>query len=321
MNDDTILRVAPRPDFEALEVPVAEDAPTRTADGRPWVRWAKYGSYSGWYAVGSRAADSPDQRTFWKTTFAVACACAGGTLDQVHCCGRGILALGGLGVTLRSGYAQLLLHTCLLASPERFVEVMAPAFYGASVFTRQDDLSPSGVAIATLTGKPLVTDAELREVVMLGATGTEKWTEAQKRRARLWVSCCSELLRDDRMDRAQLSFAEEVMPALLTEATKVAMKWPRHGARDFWQYTIEQQMLWALALVLALEDEIATEALLCMARGDMETERAYDATTMLAQIQYGIVRYAGFDDVFRARCINAMNLLGKHLNVTVATVA
>ncbi len=57
------------------------------------------------------------------------------------------------------------------------------------------------------------------------------------------------------MDEAQSAFAEEMMPALLTHATKAQIRWPRHGMRDAWQYTHEQQVLWALTLILGLEDD------------------------------------------------------------------
>ena len=239
MNPRSPLRVSVRPDFDMIEV--TTEGPARTKDGRPWTRWAKYGSYAGWHAVGARKPKLSGQPKFWEAVFSVACACAGGNLDQVHCCGRGVLSLGGLGVTMRSGYAQLLLHCCLLNNPVRYVQVMAPVFRLDVAYTKATEKSPSGVALFDELGGPFLTEDDFRRLVMRGSDGV-KWTKAQKDCAQTWVSCCSELLRDERMDVAQQSFAEEVMPALITEDTKVAIKWPRQGPRDFWQYTKEQQL-------------------------------------------------------------------------------
>jgi hypothetical protein len=314
----TVLRVSVRPDlsdesvFDAIDVAMPEDAPSRTPDGRPWVRWAKYGSYTGWYSAGSRAPSLGGSRpSFWQAVFSVACACAGGNIDQAHSCGRGILALGGLGVTLRSGYAQLLLHSCLLSNPARFVEVMAPVLHATGAFTKASEKSPSGVALVDSKGHLLLTEEKMRQVVMLGSDSS-RWTEPQKDRAKLWVSCCSALLRDERMDAAQLAFAEEVMPALLTESTKTALRWPKKGMGDRWQYTNEQQMLWGLALVLALEDEQETERLMVGAAGSQEI---YDAEAILRQVRLDVAMDNTYEGIFQTRCVSALSALGKLLQV------
>jgi hypothetical protein len=309
------LRVSVRPDFDALDVTLPEGAPTRTEDGKAWVRWVRYGSYSGYYAAGSRKPRFAGRPTFWEAVYSVACECAGGTVDQAHCCGRGVLALGGLGVTMRSGYAQLLLHCCLLANPARYVEVMAPAIQLNGAYTKVTETSPSGVALCQ-RGKYAMSEDQLRSLI-LGGSDSVKWTSRQKDRARVWVSCCSQLLRDEAMDKAQLSFIEEVTPALITEATKVAIKWPRNGPRDWWQYTHSQQMLWALALVLALDDEQQTERLMvgAVAALTAQPDAPLGSEDVLRRVNLEI-QEPEYENMFRMRCLTAGRLLSAHMQVT-----
>jgi hypothetical protein len=314
LHKSSPLRVSVRPDFESLlDVATPADAPARTEDGRPWVRWAKYGSYSGWYAVGARKPKLVGKPSFWQAVYSVACACAGGNVDQAHCYGRGVLGLGGLGVTMRSGYAQLLLHSCLLSNPARYVEIMAPVIRETGMYTKVTEKSPSGIALCA-HGKYALTEDQMRALVMMGSDGMT-WTTAQKKRAKVWVSCCSELLRDEAMDVAQQAFAEEVMPALLTDVTKTAIKWPRQGPRDWWQYTHEQQMLWALALVLVLEDEEQTERLVSAARDGAHGDEDFSAAAVLRAIAVE-VNEPGYDDMFRERCWMAAKNLTSLLGVT-----
>jgi len=307
MNPGSPLRVSVRPDFDMIEV--TTDGPARTKDGRPWTRWAKYGSYAGWHAVGARKPKLSGQPKFWEAVFSVACAVAGGNLDQVHCCGRGILALGGLGVTARSGYAQLLLHCCLINNPVRYVEVMAPVLRQTGAYTKANEKSPSGVAFYDWLRDVVLSEKDLRMLVCAGSDGV-KWRPDQKDLAQLWVSCCSELLRDEAMDTAQQSFAEEVMPALLTEDTKVALKWPQQGPRDFWQYTPEQQLLWGLACILALADEEETERLMLGAREMSDAREDFSAEGMLGQLSVKLM-VGNFEQLFRDRFHAANTLLQK----------
>lgn len=317
LHKSSPLRVSVRPDFESLlDVATPADAPARTEDGRPWVRWAKYGSYSGWYAVGARKPKLVGKPTFWEAVYSVACACAGGNVDQAHCCGRGVLALGGLGVTMRSGYAQLLLHSCLLSNPARYVEIMSPVIRETGMYTKVTEKSPSGIALCT-HGKYAMNEGQMRALVMMGSDGAT-WTTAQKKRAKVWVSCCSELLRDEAMDKAQQAFAEEVMPALLTDVTKAAIKWPPNGLAGLLgvgQYTHEQQMLWALALVLALGDEEQTERLVSAARDGAHGDEDFSAAAVLRAIAVE-VNEPGYDDMFRERCWMAAKSLASLLGVT-----
>lgn len=251
--------------FEPPTFEAPEDAPTRTKDGEPWTRWGHAGNYEGWYAIGSRPVEDVMEKgrpSFWEATFYAACQWTGGNLDQAHCCGPGILSLGGLGVTLKSGFAQVLLHQCLLTDPERYLQTMAPVLYATGVYTKRTDKVDAGIALVDSKGKRIDTEKRIRDAVTLGSDGT-KWNDRQKKRAQVWVTCCSKLLRDARMDAAQAAFAEHVLPALLTAATREMLCWPRrNGMRDSWQYTQEQQALWATALIMGLEDAEHTETVL-----------------------------------------------------------
>ncbi len=255
----------PLDSFDLPDFGSPPDAPARTRDGEPWTRWGHAGNYEGWYAIGSRPVEDVMEKgrpSFWEATFYAACQWTGGNLDQAHCCGPGILSLGGLGVTLKSGFAQVLLHQCLMTDPERYLQTMAPVLYATGVYTKRSDKVETGIALVDSKGKRIVTEKRMREVVALGSDGT-KWNDRQKERAQVWVTCCSKLLRDARMDAAQAAFAEQVLPALLTEASREVLRWPRSsGMRDSWQYTQEQQALWATALIMGLEDAECTEAVL-----------------------------------------------------------
>jgi len=293
--------------FELPDFQSPADAPTRTKDGEPWTRWGHYGSYEGWYAAGSRSVGKQGRPAFWDATFYVACLATGGSLDQAHCCGSGILSLGGLGVTLRSGFAQILLHQCLLTDPERYMQTMAPVLYETGTYTKRTEKADTGIALVDSQGRLVLTEKRLRDVVMLGSDGT-KWSERQKKRARIWVTCCSKLLRDARMDEAQGAFAEHVMPAMLTERTKEIVRWPRNGMRDSWQYTQEQQALWASVMIMGLADPEETERMVetCV----VGEGRFPDA----AQSLLNICTYAG-DAAFLRRLDRTMPRLGELFRV------
>ncbi len=306
------LRVSVRPDFDALDVQT--DGPARTKGGRPWVRWAKYGPYSGWYAVGARKPRLSGHPGFWEAVFSVTCACAGSNVDQAHCCGLGILALGGLGVTAQSGYAQLLLHYCLLNNPARYVEVMAPVLHETGVYTKPSSKSPSGVAFYYPTKLPALLEGSMESFLRGGSDGIE-WSAAQKKLAQLWVSCCSELLRDEAMDPAQHAFVSTVMPPLLTSLTKSVLRWPTQGPTDWWQYTHEQQMLWALSLILAsLENEEEATRLVCAAGAELENEQDNFGLTVLRRMQI-CVHDGSYQEAFRDLCVKATTLLGPLMQV------
>jgi hypothetical protein len=236
-----------RPEFDVIGAEPSP-GPARTSSGDPWVKWEKHLGMQGWVALGTRR--SARGTTFWQVTYSIAVAALGGLVDQVHC-SPGILSMGGLGVTLRSGYAQLLLHKCLVADPVRFLDVMAPVIHLCGAHTKICERSPSGVALADDKGRPVTSEEGLRNLVLLGG-GPFRWTNPQKQRARIWVSSVSRLLRDERMDRAQVDFAAMILPELLDEDTRELLRWPKHGAEDTWQYPREHQALWAFYLVLSM---------------------------------------------------------------------
>lgn len=223
----------------------------RTPDGSPWVQWVKHEDSEGWCAAGTRQPGRAS--TFWEITFGIAASCHGVAIDQVHAASRGILAMGAFGVTLQSGYAQLLLHTCLVEDPVKFVDVMAPVFHATGAHTKPTEKSPSGIALADENGALMLSEERLRKLVLLGSNSV-KWTGPQKQRARLWVSCVSELLRNEQMDRAQVTFFSRLMPELAGEELRQLIRWPRHGAEETWQYSREHQALWAYCFVKAMKN-------------------------------------------------------------------
>ncbi len=289
-----------------------EDAPSRTPQGRPWVRWCMRAEDSGWCAAGARRP-SFGAKTFWETTFAVACRAAGSNVDQVHAVGSGILALGGLGVTLSSGYAQKLLYKCLEHNPARFLEVMAPVVHATGVFVKPCAKSPSGIALMDERGHPLLTETELRSLVTGGAAGV-KWTSKQKSVARLWVSVTSELLRDDSMDAAQCAFASEVLPELLCAPVRQGIRWSPSSGEDTWQHTKEQQMLWSFALIMSMTNAHATEVLLSVAK-ELGSDADYSPESMLGRVK-GLVGKPSLG-WFRDRGLCVFELLEEAMNITI----
>jgi hypothetical protein len=203
--------------------------------------------------------------TFWEITFGLAARHAGVAVDQVHAASAGVMALGAFGVTLTSGYAQLLLNTCLVEDPVKFVDVMAPVFHATGAHTKPTEKSPSGMALADEKGSLVMSEDGLRKLVLLGSNSV-KWTGPQKARARLWVSCASELLRDEQMDRAQVAFASRLLPDLAGEEVRQLIRWPRHGAEETWQYSREHQALWAVCFVRAMRGTMGQEYLLSVIR-------------------------------------------------------
>jgi len=270
--------VTDRPTFDVLRLERC-DGPVRTASGEPWVRWVHRGIYDGWATQGSR--DASKKTTFWEVTFDAAVRVLGNRVDQVHCAGEGILSVGGLGVTLRSGYAQLLLHTCLVTDPAKFVDAMAPVFHATGAHTKASNKVPGGVVLADERGRPVTSEEGLRDLVLLGSKSV-KWTNPQKQRARIWVSSISRLLRDERMDRAQVAFAEAILPGLLDDELKALVRWPTHGAEDTWQYTREHQALWAFCLVTSIQFPELVRAIIT---GAMRSEPEGELRSVLARVK------------------------------------
>jgi hypothetical protein len=253
------------PEFERPVKAASVAGPTRTPEGEPWVRW----QHPGWAAAGSRTPNVKPGR-FWDVVTELIPAVTDGTLDRAQT-GRGVLAAGALGATLRSGFLQKLLLMCLQTEPGHFVATMGEAMAEARVYVGSTERAPSGAAIFEFAGTPILGTETLRRVIMpsgLAYPSAEEranWTVKEKARARLWVSSLSKLLRHERIDAVQAAFSSEVLPMLLTDETRAAIRWPESGIGDAWQYTKEQQALWALALVLSYLDRGEAEVILTSA--------------------------------------------------------
>jgi hypothetical protein len=191
---------------------------------------------------------------------------------------------------------------------------MAPVLHETGVYTKAASVSPSGIAFYWATRLPLLLQGSMESALLGGSDGIE-WTSSQKRRAQLWVSCCSELLRDEAMDAAQQTFVATVMPPLLPPLMKSILRWPAQAPTDWWQYTHEQQMLWGLALVLvSLGDKEDASRLVLAAGADIENEQDNFGVTFLRRMQL-CVHDGSYQDEFRDLCVKANALLGPLMQV------
>jgi hypothetical protein len=235
-----------------------QKAKPTTKQGDPWLRWANVGSYSGWYAIGQRKPSYGDRLNFWEAVVTLATEVGNGNLDAVHCIGPGILSIGGLGVTIASGYAQRLLADCLEAAPMRFMMEMGPVIHksGAWLATARD----GGTYLDAMSGGPVVEREKLHQLVRRGGGDAGVWSASQKKMAKLWVEQTSRLLREPVLDQVQVAFCEKHIPKLLV-SMRDRIGWPAAGIRDGWMYTPNQQALWCVIMVAALEDDEQTCAL------------------------------------------------------------
>lgn len=213
------------------------DAPGRTEHGDVWLRWANVGSYAGWYAIGTRRPTANKNSDFWTKVYALSAAVGNGTVDGVHAIGPGILSLGGLGVTAASGMAQALLGECLLDHPARWLQHMGPAIVESAAYPLPDPDAPGGWSFGLVPAEMIIRNG--------------------KERSRLWVLCCSHMLRDSSFDDSQIRFLTRIGPDVLGPRLRGDLRFGK--VRDTWAWSQEQQALWAVALVLALADtEMAT---------------------------------------------------------------
>ena len=208
------------------------DAPGRTDSGDVWLRWANVGSYAGWYAIGTRRPGANKNSDFWTKVYALATAVGNGTVDGVHAIGPGVLSLGGLGVTAASGFAQALLGECLEDHPARWLKCMGPALIESSSYPLPDPEAPGGWSFGVVPAEMIIRNG--------------------KERSRLWVLCCSHMLRDELFDASQIRFLTRVGPEMLSPQLRERLRFGK--VRDTWAWSQEQQALWATALVLALAD-------------------------------------------------------------------
>lgn len=280
-------RVAPISDSDE------RGTPARTPSGEPWVRWMKIGADTGWYARGTRELKFREP-SFWEHVFLL-CAEDGARMDTVHSVGPALLAIGPLGLTATSGWAQALLHTAFTAHPERYMRVMLRTIHitGTHVF-----LTGASEASFCFTEDPVRAPDELRDLLTLGS-GPETWKSHGKERSHLWVESCSRLLRDARFDKHQVLMLADMLPRLLSSRAKELLCWPDSGVTSGWGWSVEQRMLWSITLALALYDDELTNSLVSA----MVQEKPIDAHVSLRNIMNIASRV---DDAFAQRVVSTV---------------
>jgi len=256
MVDWAAYRIAPLLDEHVFRLP--EDAPRLTKDGKPWVRWANAcGDYSGYYALGTRPPELVDEPSdvFWHFVVGLASEVGNGMADAVHCVGPGVLSIGGMGVTLSSGYAQVLLGYCLEELPLHWVHAMMPVLRTSGVCVGLSDAGLRGWSLVAPELREAIATAEQLDRAVRGGSNGTQWHAVQKYRAKTWVSCVSEMLSHPGMDAAQARFCRAYVPQLMPSEARERISWPTNGIQDGWMFTDEQRALWACAMVLFIEDE------------------------------------------------------------------
>jgi hypothetical protein len=228
------------------------EQPDKTASGAPWVKWVRSGQYSGWYARGRIAEPLRAGMPFWRQVLCLVAAVNDARPDQAHACGPGILSLGALGATLRTGDAQLLLYRCLRRDPVRYLSAMSDAMIGTSSRNW-------GFVYPTRRGlyceRRSLRGEALSEVILKGSDG-KSWSHHQKEASRRLVERCSGLLADPEMIDAQAETLSEILPDLLGAEARRRLRFPTHA--DAWgHYSPDIRALWALAMVLVLVDGAA----------------------------------------------------------------
>ena len=234
-------RVAPRP----LGLPEHMLSGGKTPDGEPWVKWAKDGERSGWLTPGTREPEINKNSSFWQIVYGLGCDFGNGKIDAVHCVGPS-LSVGGLGLTVSSGLAQVLLYECFVWQPDRFVKNMFPVMRVANVYVGDHHVH-GPVFFSGADGKPVTKG--LHEVTGIPE---EPGGKAASDRSRLWVSKVSRLLRDKIFDEAQLNFCRSQLPMLLSDDARQRVCWPESEPKFFGEWPLEQRALWIIALLLPL---------------------------------------------------------------------
>lgn len=294
-----MIRVAPI-------VPDERDTPGRTQAGEPWVRWMKIGSNAGWYARGTRETKFREP-TFWETVFLL-CAEDGARMDTAHSVGPAMLAIGPLGLTVMSGWAQALLKAAFIAHPERYMRVMRQTVHitGAHVFSSERAASGASFGYGD---EEILAEPELRDLLTLGSGPETTWKSHGKERSHLWVESCSRLLRDARFDRVQVAMLADMLPRLLSERAKELLCWPGAGVTSGWGWSVEQRMLWSITLALALYDDDQTNALVAA----IVQEAPVDADASLRQI---MAIASQFEDTFAQKVVATVKRAGELFKVS-----
>jgi hypothetical protein len=276
--------------------------PGKTDSGQAWLRWSNGPVWRGWYAIGTREPNFGARPSFWEQVLLLGMRVMGNArMDAAHAIGPAVIACGAMGWTLDSGSAQTLLGRMLVAAPARVIGPIARLVHAAGVYP-----GPSGdgfVLRDVASGGPLVERAELERVVRAGGDGYD-WSPAGKKLAFRWLDLLTGLLRDDVFDHVQAELCAELMPLLLTDATREEIRWPKSAARDAWQYTPEQAALWAIALVLSTEHAAELERLLFVSGSQGINQIGAGDRILAMRTVDGDMTYA---DRFRARATRAID--------------
>jgi len=261
-------RIAPL-DEGAFRTP--EEVQPLRDDGSPWTRWCRIeGVGAGWYALGSREpawGSLGHDSNFWDIVLALVTDAGNGRLDACHCVGPCILSLGGPAVSLSGQYGAAFLAQCAIQEPLLFLHHMAAAMqasgaYPASLDLRSPDaVDPLNFFLEHIEEGWLLEHHEIEGAVRAGSAG-ERYTEKQKRVARLWVHGVSAMLADPRLDAAQREFCRKCLLGMLTDAALARIAWPTNGVADMCQWTREQHALWAVCMVLAPCESLGVERFL-----------------------------------------------------------
>lgn len=292
--------------------------PSKTPQGETWIRWAALAAgasptHAGWYAIGTREPSFGARAGFWESVFLLAMHTVGNkTMDAAHAIGPSLLAIGGLGFTFASGYAQSLLGICLEAAPERIVATLAQLVRHAGVYPARTGTSPRRYVLHEVHGGGGMVGADLERAIRAGGDG-RAWSTTGKALAFEWVSRMG-FLRDDVFDRAQVDMCAEWLPLGLTDIVRAEIRWPRSAGRDAWQYTEEQKALWALALVLSIDDPAETERAILQARASLSLTPT-NAAACLARM-YEVRTDATYTERFRARLTVASDKLAELFQTT-----
>lgn len=301
-------RVAALMDESMFDLPDAAAHTTKWGD--PWLRWAKVGDYSGWYSIGERKPEFGERPSFWEAVLTLATEVGNGNLDAVHCIGPGILSVGGLGVTASSGYAQALLADCLEAAPAHFLNNMGRVIYESGGWVHTDE--NGNAAFASEDGRLVIEHGDIEFLVRRGGSQSGwQWTSFRKRIAKLWVESISRMLRHPKMDEVQARFCQQHIPRLM-DPVRLLINWPREGIRDGWMFTREQQALWCVLMVAALEDEDQTWVLArdCIERSPTDARKSL-------QNLYKKVNDAAYTETFVARIWRSVRRVQKLFRIEV----
>jgi hypothetical protein len=202
-------------------------------------------------------------------------------------------------VTASSGYAQALLADCLDAAPSHFLNHMGRVICESGAWVHTDE--HGAVAFASADGTLATEHGEIEFLVRRGgSTSGWQWTAFRKSIAKLWVESISRMLRHPKLDEVQVRFCQQHVPRLIVPMQSL-INWPRKGIRDGWMFTKEQQALWCVIMVAAIEDE---EQTLALVQDCIETSPA-DARRSLQNL-HEKANDAAYTETFVARVRNSV---------------